>query len=113
MNKICIYASLLILLLSGCTTPEIQIEKASALSQEKIEIMREQVQEDLQQYQMQQIRAGLPPLPIPLTEENIARIQSELKAHTEKPEVYVEAKTTPELQKMIHDSIVRGMQQAD
>ena len=38
----------------------------AALSEEEQKVRREQIREELRQYQMQQIKAGLPPLPIPL-----------------------------------------------
>ncbi len=40
-----------------------------ALSPEEQEKRREEVRENLRQYQMEVIRAGMPPLPIPLTKE--------------------------------------------
>ncbi len=48
-----------------------------ALSPEEQEQRREEIRENLRQYQMEVIRAGMPPLPIPLTQEMDDQLVSE------------------------------------
>tara|TARA_X000000950_G_scaffold201614_1_gene242722 strand:+ start:2510 stop:3247 length:738 start_codon:yes stop_codon:yes gene_type:complete len=43
--------------------------KEPELTPEQQKVRREEIQENLRQYQMEVIRAGMPPLPIPLTKE--------------------------------------------
>ena len=50
-------------------TPPEEQPQAPKLSAEEQAIRREEIQENLRQYQMEVIRAGMPPLPIPLTQE--------------------------------------------
>ncbi len=58
-------------------TPEPEPEPQPQLTEEELAIQREQVQQNLREYQMEVLRQGMPPLPIQLTPDQDAQLVEE------------------------------------
>ena len=82
-------------------------EVEQTMSSEEQKLRREQIRENLRQYQMQVIRAGMPPLPIPLDENQVR----EEKIKKEQPHEIFRAEISPEMGYLIRSGCIREIQQ--
>lgn len=96
-------------MLAGCsTTDKMDESEQETVSEEERRIRREEVRANLRQYQLEVIRAGMPPLPIPMdgiqvTEKNNTDDQAQ---DIFKPEL------SHQMRQIIHAGCIREMEQA-